>query len=182
MDTPMPNASMPTGSRNVPLAAPIRLIAAEKPTPLPRSSDGKISAGYTPVRSSEIALKNAKPTRQPSSTGTGPAAHTPVTSVVATITQNDVSSSRRRPTRSIATMPASAPRNAIAFVTMMLNFELTNPSEEKTSGANVKIAKYGATRHVKKMDAKAVVRHVSRKNRRRNDAGASDSSARSSSS
>jgi hypothetical protein len=118
----------------------------------------------------------------PSSTGAGPAAHTPITSVVATMTQNDLSRSRRRPSRSITTMPASAPRKAIAFVAMMLHLGLSNPSEEKTSGAKVKIAKYGATSEVKKMDAKAVLRQVSRANRLPNDARSSDSSARSSSS
>jgi hypothetical protein len=68
------------------------------------------------------------------------------------------------------------------FVAMIENFGLSKPSDEKTSGANVKIAKYGATRQVKKIEANAVLRQVSRANRRAKEARSVFSSPRSSSS
>ena len=45
MQGPIPMVEMPTGRRNVPLAAPMRLKAVEKPIPVLRSSVGNTSAG-----------------------------------------------------------------------------------------------------------------------------------------
>ena len=45
MHGPIPMAEMPTGSRNVPAAAPIRLNAVDTPTPVLRSSVGNTSTG-----------------------------------------------------------------------------------------------------------------------------------------
>jgi hypothetical protein len=45
IDAPIPMVEIPTGRRNVPMAAPIRLNADATPTPLDRTSVGNTSMG-----------------------------------------------------------------------------------------------------------------------------------------
>jgi hypothetical protein len=55
-----PNELKEKGSRNVPIAEPIRLIAVTIPIPEPRISVGKSSAGYTSVRFDAADMKKVK--------------------------------------------------------------------------------------------------------------------------
>src|SRR5262245_41159825 len=55
---------MPSGSRKVPPAAPMRLNAAATPVPLARSCDGNSSAGYTPHKMPPPASKKEKNPQQ----------------------------------------------------------------------------------------------------------------------
>src|SRR4051794_8384608 len=156
MHAPMPMWVMPIGSRKVPLAAPMRLNAAATPMPLARSSEGNSSLGYTPQRSPEIALKNEKNAKHKTTIIPGAAPQPPITASVIVITQKDVNSRGRRPVRSITRVPASAPMAATLLAAIVPTRSLEMCNVENTSGANVKIAKYGATKHAQKMHANAV--------------------------
>lgn len=141
MLVPTPMVAMPSGSRKVPLAAPRRLNAAAKPIPLARSSEGNSSLGYTPVRSPDIALKKENSAKQMTTTMPGAPDQPPITASVTVVIQNDQISNGRRPVRSIASVPTSAPSAATPLAAIVLTRSLEMLSVENTNGANVKIAK-----------------------------------------
>lgn len=95
-----PKVAIAHGSRNVPKAAPIRLIAAANAGPIPRISVGKISAGKTPVRVAHIALKHENTRKPTRTTQAGAPVHRPMSSSAAAQIDWGQIASRRRPRRS----------------------------------------------------------------------------------
>jgi hypothetical protein len=74
---------------------------------------------------------------------------------------------RRRPTRSMVSMPTIAPTAAKLFAAMVLARSSASPSAVNTCGAKVKIAKYGTTLQDQNTHTKIVRRRSSGENNRR---------------
>src|SRR5919107_787335 len=138
---PVPNCATLVGSRNVPMAAPMRLIAAAIPVPEALTSVGNISAGYTLSRSAAAAMTKAKTEKSSRMTGTGACGKKPRAAPSTARTAKEPMVKVLRGIMSMMTTPTMAPANRKTLSRTSLENSPSTPRPSSTVGRKVKIAK-----------------------------------------
>src|SRR5882757_9067408 len=110
-----PSPATLTGSRNVPIAAPIRLNAVTTPMPEARTLVGNSSLGYTTASACAAETANAKTAKSPTTTEGAAPVHTPRAMVTAVSTRNEPRMNGRRFIRLTSTIPATEPTSRNTF-------------------------------------------------------------------